>query len=423
MKSMKSTESTNYDFEAALSTRPKRVIPSSYLFLPITDSKDIVLADASARELRRRVGERQSLTNYYKSDTFYEKQGYLFKPITESDKSTQKTLTDYTKGNKELLKTLSDNNTALTDTLNKNTSFMETLTDMMKKQDSTVEREFSVERRDVEEMFRNRPPDGTYFEIVIDGDQYGTMPVVRELAEDWNKYFVKLIPERSDNYTHIQVERPDGSKHFPLSLDLAKVLASNILIDTAKSKYMDILHFFIGRELMDAYRDFLNDTNTGIAWEFDKWDKKSKKFRNWIVPEYNIDMIKIKRYIQQDEADYTELTRNEEQENKITEETEKPFGSVTKRLLPAAPTPKREGKGIHSKHSKHNKYIVISPNVKDRMNKIKVLLGSRRSGNNVGLEEYTAILDSLLKDNRIDKVRYQSFMKIWKQNSWKQLPQ
>jgi len=188
-----------------------------------------------------------------------------------------------------------------------------------------------------------------------------------------------------------------------LTVDLAKVLLENITIDSVRAEYMEIFNFLIGSELYQAYDDFIHGSNPNNAELFHKWDILSVKFKNWIAPHYKIDMNKVQKYM--DEIT-NEVTRNEEQEDKITAETEKQFGSVTKRHMPT------QGKGIHSKHSK---YIVISPHVKDRMNKIKVLLGSRRSGNNVGLEEYTAILDSLLKDNRIDKVRYQSFMKIWKQ--------
>jgi len=167
---------------------------------------------------------------------------------------------------------------------------------------------------------------------------------------------------------------------------------------------MAMFDFLFGDELREAYNDFITKVNPDNALIFWKWYSSSKKFRDWIAPQYMINMDKVKTFIDKIDSESDSesdsgseaASQNEEQERKITEESEKPFGAVTK----------KRGEGIY-------KYIVISPNVKDRMNRIKVLLGSRNAGNNVGIEEFTTILDSLLKDNKINKVRYQSFMKIW----------
>ena len=66
------------------------------------------------------------------------------------------------------------------------------------------------------------------------------------------------------------------------------------------------------------------------------------------------------------------------------------------------------GDGIHG-----IKVIVIAPNAEDRFKRLQVLLGSHQAGNNVGLDEYTSILDSLLDEEKIDKKVYKRYLKIW----------
>ena len=62
-------------------------------------------------------------------------------------------------------------------------------------------------------------------------------------------------------------------------------------------------------------------------------------------------------------------------------------------------TKKVKGKGI--------KCIIIPPNKKDKYNRLSCLLGSNNSNL---LPEYTAILDSLMKEGTIDKSKYKYFL-------------
>jgi hypothetical protein len=270
----------SYDFEAALSTRPKRVIPSSYVFHPSQLSKDILLADASARELRRRVGERQSLSNYYKSDTFYEKQGYLFKPITESDRNTQKMLSKYNEDNQSILDTLAKNTTALTSTLDKNTTFMETLNNLVNsRNEPTVsnvseptvsEAPSTVDRDVVQDIYSNRSPSKVYFEIVIDGDRCGTFPAGEDLTVYWKQHYVRFLPNNSQTYTALEAVNMNEVRQYPLTVDFVKVCLENITIETAKSQYMAMFDFLFGDELREAYNEFItkvNPDNALIFWK------------------------------------------------------------------------------------------------------------------------------------------------------------
>ena len=68
-----------------------------------------------------------------------------------------------------------------------------------------------------------------------------------------------------------------------------------------------------------------------------------------------------------------------------------------------------EGSGM-----KRKKIIIISPNAEERFRKLDVLLRSKKAGNNVGLDEFTAILDSLLDEKKIDKKGYSRFIRAWK---------
>jgi len=59
------------------------------------------IAEVASTELRRRVGESQSLTNYYDSQVYYDRQAQLFKPIKDAEDKTKKAI-DQTKDTLEL---------------------------------------------------------------------------------------------------------------------------------------------------------------------------------------------------------------------------------------------------------------------------------------------------------------------------------
>ena len=62
---------------------------------------------------------------------------------------------------------------------------------------------------------------------------------------------------------------------------------------------------------------------------------------------------------------------------------------------------KKKGTGVQIKR------IIIPPNTDDRIKRIEVILGCKTAGNSANmLEELTAILDTLLKDGKIDKQKY-----------------
>ena len=58
-------------------------------------------ADRSAQELRRKVGENQSTTNYFDSETYYERQGKIFKPIIKAEENVEAAVKDAAKDAKE----------------------------------------------------------------------------------------------------------------------------------------------------------------------------------------------------------------------------------------------------------------------------------------------------------------------------------
>ena len=66
----------------------------------------------------------------------------------------------------------------------------------------------------------------------------------------------------------------------------------------------------------------------------------------------------------------------------------------------------------------HTRIIVIPPNPNDQIKRLLVLLGTKNSlgkdSYNIGLEEFTAILDELLKTKQINKLTYKTFLLKYK---------
>ena len=65
-------------------------MPSRYVYKPASDySYKDALAATGETELRRQAGQSQSLTNYYDSETYYNNQMRLFKPIIDEQKKAE----------------------------------------------------------------------------------------------------------------------------------------------------------------------------------------------------------------------------------------------------------------------------------------------------------------------------------------------
>ena len=102
---------------SSLSTQPARTRPSSYVYKPASDySYKDALAATGETELRRQVGQSQSLTNYYDSESYYYNRSRLFVPIVDDQKNVEEITSQ----------------TSITDTLENNESIIEELLNLKK---------------------------------------------------------------------------------------------------------------------------------------------------------------------------------------------------------------------------------------------------------------------------------------------------
>ena len=71
-----------------------RTLENRYIYKsPVQASLAAAKVNASDTELRRLVGQNQSMTNYYDSEAFYNRQSKLFKPITKTTEESNVKLT------------------------------------------------------------------------------------------------------------------------------------------------------------------------------------------------------------------------------------------------------------------------------------------------------------------------------------------
>jgi hypothetical protein len=147
---------------------------------------------------------------------------------------------------------------------------------------------------------------------------------------------------------------------FEVTKNLMTLLTRNELIKddpAAKKQYMQIIDFTL--------KDALNYMRTTFNQSLLNDVKSNVKFMNWIAPNYNIPTRKSERI---------------KSENKV-----------------------RSGKGTRS--------IILSPFADENKRRLYVILASKEAGNNSGLEEFTAILDLLMKNKNIDMKDYKRLFK------------
>ena len=291
------------------------------------------------------------------------------------------------------------------------------------------------------------------FDLFVDGDQLGGMLVFKELGLENQIYFM-LLPEHKNEYNMIRcVNATDRDRVVHdqwLSRELIELLTQNIVMDEPKEikvQYMELINFAIGHELNQLYDSFTKGVNDNFpnadesmkeeikieaAKRILDWSNRSVKFREWIAPAYDIDIEEAGNFVDQMEAEEekpeTPAFSSEQRARKPPDafspgkedEREKELkAAATKSKLPVpvAPTRKQESNPSSSKSGDgiaKVKVIVIAPDAEDRFKRLHVILGSREAGNNANtLDEYTSILDSLLKDGKIDKKGYKKFLKIF----------
>jgi hypothetical protein len=217
--------------------------------------------------------------------------------------------------------------------------------------------------------------------------------------------FEKLYTHTNQIGSHVGIDIKDGligydyqeDAVFPFSKDLVTLLTSNTIVASAEAKkqYMEIIDATIGKYLK-MFKDNLDNLHRLEEREEGETDPRfircpryrdvhaqcvdNVKFMKWIAPKYKIPTRLQPKRGGGLEADYV-----------------KPQDKS-----PWEPTPIT---------------IVIPPNADDRLKRAFVLLGKKRSGKEdipAELAEFSALLDALLKDKKIDITQYSSLMNKYK---------
>jgi hypothetical protein len=116
-----------------------------------------------------------------------------------------------------------------------------------------------------------------------------------------------------------------------------------------------------------------------------------------------------------DKGHVTERKRRDEPSSSSWKPDETQIDEELEREIDSILSPKPTGKGVIAPPVKKQNVIVISPHADERLKRLLVLLGSKKSGNTADmLAEFTGILDALMKDKKIDSKVYAKFLKKFK---------
>ena len=150
---------------------------------------------------------------------------------------------------------------------------------------------------------------------------------------------------------------------FEISKSLLTLLTRNQIINNEpeiKKQYLKIISLTIADALHFIKNEFSSKLNESVFNDI----KSNVKFMNWIAPSYNIPTRKSVRI-------------------------------------------KKTGKGCKVPQTP----IILSPFANENKKRLYLILTSKEAGNNSGLEEFTAILDQLLKNEEIKLKDYKGLLK------------
>lgn len=302
----------------------------------------------------------------------------------------------------------------------------------------------------VKQMTRFLNPDETPFELKMTDVNEARFPIMSFLDIDENILF-RLIPWNNDDeeaiVTHIALINDQRQvKSWPLTPELLQILAVDTIDcqEITENIYLDMFETSCGDNLRSALLTLDDDDN--LCTLFLRC-YNSNKFKHWLAEIYNVpdeQTLQIKKTdVKPVTPTVRRSTRTKKRPDTYSDEKERSREKYLKlyNLLT------EEGKNIFKKYfeelKKENKditetdafykwhndlsmlerlqyinkkqegsAITISSHTDERMKRLLVLLGSKRSGNTADiLPEITAILDSFLKEKLIDNKKYKQLLR------------
>ena len=449
----------------SLGNRPKRYKTQEEM------NKATVLANTASTELRRQVGENQSLTNFFDSSQYYDKQKTMFKPLFDALTTTIDPITGL-KTETNMASILNQMSKQLEELPGKQAESMLALAKQRPETRSNLP--IGISEKELNKFLKHANTEENPFTLKqIDLNQ-AVFPAQDNLGIDPDDSYFELTPRNEEIRTHILLIKDQvTTKTWDLTEALWIVSMTDTIevSDFAKSQYMEMIDFMLGDHIRTQLQIINNEEEGAPNWSvdalklFQQWYRKSKtngKFRTWIVPAYQIPseeeletMIKsaLETHGDIDDSHHSSVRESSDRESSdsdseseipenLAEAIDKGHVETDRRKvdLPTTPekkpittqpksasktikeeidekidVPKKDGDGLKEKKKKVRppKYIIISPNSEERFQRLNVLLGSKKAGNNVGLDEFNSILDSLLKDEKIKKKDCSRFMKAW----------
>lgn len=267
--------------------------------------------------------------------------------------------------------------------------------------------------------------------------RFGLSELFKERNLQYTSYVIGVIVSKDDVF-NMKASKGDKSLVYDFSWvelqNFFNLCTQNIIVDELKTKYITLLEFCVSSELehleqLAPSMDELLAEFTANSVKFKEWvlpnlqiirrSTRDRKQTDFYTPSKPVDSFKTPETSPiSDDEDYTlspegkkvleeHLKNNPDQSKKVVKKELIAIGKEKDPTLIMAKAPKKKGKGLR------NKSVVIFKNKDDkRYNRLKVLLGSKKVGNTNCVTEYKSILDTLLKDNTIDKNKYQKLISL-----------
>jgi hypothetical protein len=236
-----------------------------------------------------------------------------------------------------------------------------------------------------------------------------TMRIFADLNIPAHFQLTSLDEAEDDWYERIALHLPDGVAFMDeLTEDRVNMFDKNTTIYSREDRgiYMKFMERSgVKDKIQELYTYMTEGMGTAnIAKLFLDWAHESKKFKKWLVPEYGIDLGKCEEIEEAKKREEIEEARKKREE----EEPDSPIASRTR-----GKTKEISGTGADQRATASTKItrVIIPPSPDERLKRIKVIIGSKKANNNADmLEEFTALLDSLLSENRIDEKVYKHLL-------------